>query len=701
MHRFVTFLGVVAGLQTAFAQVSLYVPGFDPQPLSAVAIGVDSQGQTTWELSPGSLTNSDEDIGLVGTATLVEGSQGASLNYVFTDLSLTVGASCTFAGDQAICTAAADGTTITTTEAASKFVVQAVTTGIPAAPSESQNGDSASSPTSGSPAQNSQSGSASSPTSGSPSQNESQKLSDLDVLSSPPSEVESSHSIPPALMLKYPDGREIPIPRLPKVNPSAGALGSKHSHSHSSSSKSRSPIDPSSPQHRSRSGSNPSGRSFRYPDLNEREKLRSHSPEEIRILPSESPSQTQSGSDRVPRAPTHYSSQQNRSRSLPRDTFSPASQDHDPMPISPQGPYSSHHSHSHHHHSNSSPVQLQHTPPMMPTPGLAQTQPIPWHHQTQPYPPNGVRPDYTPPSRSHFKHSPPSIVYAPSHNRTTSNYQPPMIFSHPPNVGPNGMMYSHSVPPTQPRHPHAGPPPQPPPMPLYHGRMPIPEEMRPRTREGDMDRDRERERERDRDRERARDRDRDRSVDRDNWVGERERTRTHSGRTRSKSNSSRHSPKVERSEKSSSSWGKSSTRTRSGRDRSRSLPLEQDMPMPGPVPHGHKYSHSRSHSRYARPPSPAESAGSGSTYYVLPNGRQKIHVLQPSSFQTATSATKSPMSPVSPTGSLKKSFFKRVLGGFGLAGRLSSNGSAKGSIDGGRLQRRHSIGTHSSGRAGH
>ncbi|KAK7467546.1 hypothetical protein VKT23_004600 [Stygiomarasmius scandens] len=480
------------------------------------------------------------------------------------------------------------------------------------------------------------------------------ELEDAEGLSSPPSEVESSHSVPPALMLKYPDGSKL---------------------SHSSSSKSRSPIDPSSSHHRSRSGSHPSGRSGRYPDLYEREKLRSHSPEEIRVLPSES--QTQSGSDQAHRirAPTHISSQQsqhNRSRSLPRDAFSPASQDHDPMPISPVSPqgYAPHHSPSHSHHSNTSPVQLQHTPQLMasqgPPIGLARSQPIPWH---APYPPNGTRQDYPPPSREHFKHSPPSIVYAPSPHRSTTNYQPPMIFSYPPNVGPNGMMYSHSVPPTQLRHHRGGPPHQP----YAHGsRMPIPEEMRPRTRDGD--------RERDRDRHRERDRERDRAADRDRSHG------------RSKSNSSRHKEKSDKSHASSSSWGKSSTRTRSGRDRSRSLPLEQEMP-PMPAPHGHQ------HSRHGRPPSPAGSVGSGSTYYVLPHGKQKIHVL-PSSVHTATSATKSPTTPVSPTGSLKKSFLQRVIGGF--TGRFST-GSSKGSVHvpPPQLHRRHSTGTHSSGRAGH
>ncbi|THU81504.1 hypothetical protein K435DRAFT_472016 [Dendrothele bispora CBS 962.96] len=419
------------------------------------------------------------------------------------------------------------------------------------------------------------------------------ELDDIEGLSSPPSEAESSHSLPPALMLKYPDGREVPIPRA-RMNPSLAAPGSKNSHS--SSSKSRLPIDPSS-SHRSRSGSHPSGRSGRYPDLNEREKLRSHSPEEIRILPSES--QTQSGSDQAHRVPTHISSQQHsRSRSLPRNVFSPASQDHDPMPNSTQG-YAPYHSPSNSHHSNTSPVQLQHTPQLMathgPPVGLARSQPIPWHG---PYPPNGMRQDYSSPSREHFKHSPPSIVYAPSPNRSTSNYQPPMIFSYPPNVGPNGMMYSHSVPPTHIRHPHGGPPPQ---SHVPGARMPIPEEMRPRRHDSDRDR------ERDRNRDRERDRDRDR-------AGERERSHG-----RSKSNSSRHSPK-ERSEKSSSSWGKSSTKTRSGRDRSRSLPLDREMP-PMPAPRGHQ------HSRYGRPPTPAGSDGSGSTYYVLPNGKQKVHVL--------------------------------------------------------------------------
>ncbi|KIY52220.1 hypothetical protein FISHEDRAFT_70164 [Fistulina hepatica ATCC 64428] len=53
-----------------FAQTSLYIPDFDPQPVSVSVIGVDSQGRTTYQLQPGVVTNSDEGQGFDGTGML-------------------------------------------------------------------------------------------------------------------------------------------------------------------------------------------------------------------------------------------------------------------------------------------------------------------------------------------------------------------------------------------------------------------------------------------------------------------------------------------------------------------------------------------------------------------------------------------------------------------------------------------------------
>lgn len=43
------------------AQTSLYIPGFDPQPISADIMGVDSEGRTTWALHKGAATGTTDD----------------------------------------------------------------------------------------------------------------------------------------------------------------------------------------------------------------------------------------------------------------------------------------------------------------------------------------------------------------------------------------------------------------------------------------------------------------------------------------------------------------------------------------------------------------------------------------------------------------------------------------------------------------
>lgn len=41
------------------ASISLYIPGFDPQPVSADVVGVDGNGRTTWVLHRGSVDATD------------------------------------------------------------------------------------------------------------------------------------------------------------------------------------------------------------------------------------------------------------------------------------------------------------------------------------------------------------------------------------------------------------------------------------------------------------------------------------------------------------------------------------------------------------------------------------------------------------------------------------------------------------------
>ncbi|KAJ3922344.1 hypothetical protein F5877DRAFT_64180 [Lentinula edodes] len=125
MHNSLILIGIAAGLQSVIAQsTSLYIPGFDPQPISANIVGVDSNGRTTWDLLPGSVTD-DSEGGFIGTVTLVEGSDGAHLTYADASLSLTLGYDCTFSSGQAICSGVEndEGITFTETEAISSFAV--------------------------------------------------------------------------------------------------------------------------------------------------------------------------------------------------------------------------------------------------------------------------------------------------------------------------------------------------------------------------------------------------------------------------------------------------------------------------------------------------------------------------------------------------------------------------------------------------
>ncbi|PBK78747.1 hypothetical protein ARMSODRAFT_1011290 [Armillaria solidipes] len=123
MQRLSLFFVAVAGLQGALGQSSLYVPGFDAQALSVEVAGV-ADGHTTFIIQPApDATGSD---GFVGTATLVEGSDYASLTYVAPDPSsaFTVGYACSIASGVAVCSGEAAGVTILETETVSAFGVE-------------------------------------------------------------------------------------------------------------------------------------------------------------------------------------------------------------------------------------------------------------------------------------------------------------------------------------------------------------------------------------------------------------------------------------------------------------------------------------------------------------------------------------------------------------------------------------------------
>ncbi|KAI0262043.1 hypothetical protein BC834DRAFT_892776 [Gloeopeniophorella convolvens] len=91
-------------VQLVRADTSLFIPGFDPQPLSVGNLGTDGQGRTTWEIVPGSLTGTFDEPAFIGTATLVEGPNDAHLNWINNELSVTLDIQCGIAGGLAACT---------------------------------------------------------------------------------------------------------------------------------------------------------------------------------------------------------------------------------------------------------------------------------------------------------------------------------------------------------------------------------------------------------------------------------------------------------------------------------------------------------------------------------------------------------------------------------------------------------------------
>ncbi|KAF9445579.1 hypothetical protein P691DRAFT_675353 [Macrolepiota fuliginosa MF-IS2] len=263
---------------------------------------------------------------------------------------------------------------------------------------------------------------------------------------SPPSEAGSSHSLPPKMVLRYNDGRpDIPIPhanprlsRRREPDMHGSSYGPPHppghhrshtsSFAHNTHHDGSSPIDIRPSHHSSqhgRSGSHAVAPSrSRHP-----EPLgpTASSPEEIRILPSHAPSNAYS--PRSAASPQYQRSHHSRSRSLPRTAVDPHLLPEgaiDPIPIgSPQSrpaaypPPSSYRSHG--------APQVNFAP---------QAGPVPWH---------GTHSSSGSANHSGQKVSP-AIVYAPSHHGRAPHYAPPAVLFHPPQRGPNGMIYSHSAP---------------------------------------------------------------------------------------------------------------------------------------------------------------------------------------------------------------------------------------------------------------
>ncbi|TBU35580.1 hypothetical protein BD311DRAFT_707685 [Dichomitus squalens] len=113
----------------AAAQTTLYIPGFDPQAITADEVGTDASGHTTWVIGPGVTSGTYEDApGIIGSATLVAGASDAHLVWNDPVDSLFLSEDCAINGGIAVCTAVAsvEGviSTAIETETATGFVVQ-------------------------------------------------------------------------------------------------------------------------------------------------------------------------------------------------------------------------------------------------------------------------------------------------------------------------------------------------------------------------------------------------------------------------------------------------------------------------------------------------------------------------------------------------------------------------------------------------
>ncbi|TFK51798.1 hypothetical protein OE88DRAFT_1658425 [Heliocybe sulcata] len=108
------------------AQTSLFIPGFDDQPISASLIGAGSDGRTTWAIASGAVTGSVDDS-FPGTATIAEGPNDVILTYSIDGVGSAL-ESCGFSNGLALCTEVAnfqDGLyTATETDTISSMLVQ-------------------------------------------------------------------------------------------------------------------------------------------------------------------------------------------------------------------------------------------------------------------------------------------------------------------------------------------------------------------------------------------------------------------------------------------------------------------------------------------------------------------------------------------------------------------------------------------------
>ncbi|KAI0718129.1 hypothetical protein C8Q72DRAFT_865617 [Fomitopsis betulina] len=475
----------------------------------------------------------------------------------------------------------------------------------------------------------------------------------------PDSDEESSHSLPPRMVLRYNDGRP-DIPITTEYNPHNGTYFRAAPKMHSAE-----PRTTNAAYGRSRSRSHaplvghvPSQvpprheQSLSYASQPVMEPLAMpappRSPESIVVLPSRQGSQntqsTSQASQNLHQPQSHHQRTPSFDAAL-QVPLPPSTLSQIPQQSSRFGGASRHTSHPSQHGIASPSPRRAFDPSQIPpasSPPLSQpiAGPIPRAATSSaPHPPSSRVQSQLP-----YTYSPPAIVYAPSSKHSRSNYAPPAIVyspsatQHAPSRHAPSMTYSRSDPlPHTVRHQRTGSGPS-----VYQlgqgsmrSRRPgpaIPEEQDPRMG-GRYDR----------------------SVERDR------------GRSRSR--------------------GRSVARTRTPAE---SVMYLQEHELP-PPPRG------QTPSDAFEDEDERGTQASGSTYYVLPTPGQKVKLIVPNahSIYTATSTTKSGHSPQSAHPGPKKAFFQRIFSIPKLSGSSSSSdGSGK------RVHRRHTIGTHMQGRMG-
>ena len=140
MPSYSSILLTVVFAGSALAQTSLFLPGFDPQPLSADILGTDAEGRTTWAIHAGAKTGTFDDASFPGTATLVEGPNDASFTYAQAGV-FTTGIACSLSGNTAVCSGVESGMPVTVTDTFTRIEVQAGTTAPLASPTGAPSGN--------------------------------------------------------------------------------------------------------------------------------------------------------------------------------------------------------------------------------------------------------------------------------------------------------------------------------------------------------------------------------------------------------------------------------------------------------------------------------------------------------------------------------------------------------------------------------